>query len=43
MQSGFSQTTCLPAFAASTVIRACNRFGAVIVTISISGSASIAR
>jgi hypothetical protein len=37
MQSGFSQTMCLPALAASIVICACKALGAAIVTISMSG------
>ncbi len=41
MHSGFSQTTCLPASALSIVICACSALGAVMVTISISGSRSI--
>ena len=40
MQNGFSQTTCLPARAMSSVRPQCSRLGAEIVTISMSGSAS---
>src|SRR2546427_537025 len=40
MHSGFSQTTCLPAFAASVVIWACRRLGAVIEISSTCGSRS---
>jgi hypothetical protein len=43
MHKGFSQTTCLPALAMSAVICACRQFGAAIVTISTSFSASILR
>ena len=41
--SGFSQTTCLPAAAASSAIGQCRSFGAPITTMSISGIVSICR